>query len=135
MGIDDLKPLYKHPDLLVAPCDLGHGVFAGAPIPAETTLEECHHLRLGKDECNGLIDDYVFGLEPYEDQPEDEEYYSLPLGWGSIYNHCENSNTAYWHDQERDLIIFYTTREIAAGEQLFINYGRDWWESRDLEPS
>lgn len=128
-------PLYKHPDLLVAPCDMGHGVFAGALIPAETTLEECRYLRLNEAECVGILDDYVFGLEPDDDHPEDNEYYSLPLGWGSMYNHSENNNTAYWHDQKRDLIIFYTTRDVSRGEQLFINYGRDWWDSRDLHPA
>ena len=57
------------------------------------------------------------------------------MGWGSIYNHSEDNNTAYWHDQDRDLIIFYTTRKVAKGEQLFINYGREWWDSRDLKPN
>ena len=119
MPKNNRKPLYKHPDLMVAPCEMGHGVFAGADIPAETTLEECHHLRLSREECNGILDDYVFGLEPDDNQSENEEYYSLPLGWGSIYNHSEKCNTAYWHDQDRDLIIFYTTRKVARGRTAF----------------
>ncbi len=130
------KALYRHPDLVVAPCELGHGVFATENIPAETTLEECHHLRIKAEDCSGIIDDYVYGLESGHNPSEEaSEYYSLPLGLGSIFNHAEEHNTAYWHDTERDLIVFYTIKDVAAGEQLFINYGKDWWDTRDRTPA
>lgn len=130
-----LKPLFKHPALLVAPCEFGHGVFVSDPIPAHTTLEECHHLRITDNECGGILDDYVFGLEPDTNETETESvYYSLPLGWGCIYNHAEEHNTDYWHDADRDLIIFYTIKDVAAGDQLFVNYGREWWETREMTP-
>lgn len=127
--------LFKHPHLVIAPCRFGHGVFAVERIPADTTVEECPHLRIRKAECSGIIDDYVFGLdEDTTESEEDEACYSLPLGWGSLLNHDDAPNIEYWHDQERDLIIFYTTREIAPGEQLFIDYGKAWWQTRDLLP-
>lgn len=129
------QPLFKHPDLVVAPCEFGHGVFAAAGIPAHTTLEECHHLRIPSEDCQGILDDYVFGLEPEADATEAaSEYYSLPLGWGCIYNHSDTPNTAYWHDADRDLIVFHTIRPVRAGEQLFVNYGREWWETREMKP-
>ena len=129
------QPLYRHPNLVVAPCEFGYGVFATKRIPAETTLEECHHLRIKKEDCSGIIDDYVYGLEPDEDDSDGEsKYYSLPLGWGSIYNHAYQHNTEYWHDTDRDLIVFHTVRDVTAGEQLFINYGEPWWDTRELEP-
>jgi uncharacterized protein len=129
------KALFRHPDLVVAPCEFGHGVFATENIPAETTLEECHHLRIKAEDCSGVVDDYVYGLESAHNPAEEaSEYYSLPLGWGSIFNHAEEHNTAYWHDTERDLIVFYTIKDVAAGEQLFINYGKDWWETRERTP-
>jgi SET domain-containing protein len=131
------RALFRHPNVVVAPCKFGHGVFATDHIPAETTLEECHHIRIKEEDCSGIIDDYVYGLEaeePKNDAQETPTYYSLPLGIGSIFNHAREHNTAYWHDTERDLIIFYTIRDISAGEQLFINYGNDWWETREREP-
>jgi len=128
-----LEPLYKHPDLVVAPCEFGQGVFTTEPIPPNTTLEECHHLRLQSDECEGLLSDYVYGLE--NDEKDDVEYFSLPLGYGSIFNHADNHNTEYWHDVHRDLIVFYTIKDVAAGEQLFVNYGKEWWETREMQPS
>ncbi len=129
------KPLFKHDHLVVAPSNFGHGVFATEHIPADTTLEECHHLRIKKEDCSGIIDDYVYGLEPEHDNSEEaSEYYSLPLGWGSIFNHADDHNTEYWHDTERDLIVFYTIKDVSAGEQLFVNYGKLWWETRDRAP-
>jgi SET domain-containing protein len=129
------QALFRHPDLVVAPCEFGHGVFATKNIPAETTLEECHHLRIKEQDCSGIIDDYVYGLESGNNNPEEtSEYYSLPLGLGSIFNHSEEHNTEYWHDTERDLIVFYAIKDVAAGEQLFINYGKDWWETRERSP-
>lgn len=129
------QALFRHPDLVVAPCQFGRGVFATKPIPADTTLEECHHLRIREQDCSGIIDDYVYGLETnLDDSEEASEYYSLPLGWGCIFNHAEAHNTEYWHDTDRDLIVFYTIKDVSAGEQLFINYGKDWWETRERTP-
>jgi hypothetical protein len=125
------KALFRHPDLVVAPCEFGHGVFATEYIPAHTTLEECHHLRIGEEECLGIINDYVYGLDPeHDDSGEASECYSLPLGCGSIFNHAGEHNTEYWHDTERDLIVFHTIKDVSAGEQLFINYGKAWWDTR-----
>ena len=129
------QALFKHPHLFVAPSKFGHGVFASEFIPADTTLEECHHLRIRKEDCSGIIDDYVYSLgSDQEDSEEDSEYYSLPLGWGSIFNHADEHNTEYWHDTERDLIVFHTIKDVSAGGQLFINYGKDWWETRECTP-
>ena len=127
--------LFRHTAMVVAPSKFGHGVFATQDIPAGTTLEECHHLRIKKEECVGIINDYVYALEADSgDSKEDSEDYSLPLGCGSIFNHADDHNTEYWHDTERDLIVFHTIKKVSAGEQLFVNYGNDWWETRELTP-
>lgn len=129
------KLLFRHPALFVAPSKFGHGVFATEDIPPDTILEECHHLRIKKEDCSGILNDYVYSLEPDQnDFKEDSEYYSLPLGCGSIFNHADDHNTEYWHDTERDLIVFHTVKEVSAGEELFINYGNAWWETRELSP-
>ena len=126
-------PLYKHPDIVISACDFGHGIFTTAAIPANTTLEECPYLRIPADECAATLDDYVFNLESAEDNG-DSDIYSLVLGWGSLFNHADNHNTEYWHDTDRDLIVFHTIKAVAAGRQLFVNYGQEWWASRELMP-
>ena len=127
------KQLYRHPAIVIATCAFGHGIFTTRALPPDTTLEECPYLRINADECAGSLDDYVFNLEPSEEDG-DREVYSLVLGWGSLFNHSYAHNTEYWHDTDRDLIIFHTVKKVAAGKQLFVNYGKDWWESRDLVP-
>lgn len=128
-----LQPLYRHPDIVISPCAFGHGIFTTAFLPADTTLEECPYLRIPADECAATLDDYVFNLETAEETGS-QDVYSLVLGWGSLFNHANRHNTEYWHDTDRDLIVFHTIREVPAGSQLFVNYGRDWWASRELMP-
>ncbi|PIE66645.1 MAG: SET domain-containing protein-lysine N-methyltransferase [Deltaproteobacteria bacterium] len=127
------KPLYRHPHIIISPCAFGHGVFTTRSIPADTTLEECPYLRIDADECAGSLDDYVFNLES-ADENGGTEVYSLVLGWGSLFNHSYQHNTEYWHDTDRDLIVFHTIRKVPAGKQLFVNYGSEWWDSRELKP-
>ena len=126
-------PLYRHPDIVLSPCEYGHGVFTKHALPADTTLEECPYLRINANECAGVLDDYVFNLETAEENGVGDVY-SLVLGWGSLFNHANVHNTEYWHDTERDLIIFHTIKKVAAGDQLFVNYGNAWWKSRELKP-
>ena len=127
------KRLFRHPNIVISPCDYGHGIFTTTSIPADTTLEECPYLRIKADECAGTLDDYVFNLESEEDNG-DTAYYSLVLGWGSLFNHSYDHNTEYWHDTDRDLIVFHTIKKVSAGDQLFVNYGKEWWDSRALTP-
>jgi len=127
------KPLLRHPKIVISPCVFGHGIFTTTFIPADTTLEECPYLRIKAGECAASLDDYVFNLESSEDNG-DSDYYSLVLGWGSLFNHSFDHNTEYWHDTDRDLIVFHTIKAVAAGKQLFVNYGKEWWDSRELAP-
>jgi len=30
--------------------------------------------------------------------------------------------------------VFHTIKSVNAGKQLFVNYGKEWWESRELAP-
>ena len=127
------EALFRHPHVVISPCNFGHGIFTTRSIAADTTLEECPYLRINADECAGTLDDYVFNLETAEENGE-SDVYSLVLGWGSLFNHSEEHNTEYWHDTDRDLIVFYTIKKVTAGKQLFVNYGKDWWASRELTP-
>jgi hypothetical protein len=94
------KPLFRHPGIVITPCDFGHGIFTTTSIPADTTLEECPYLRISANECGDSLDDYVFNLETAEENGE-LEIYSLVLGWGSLFNHSYDHNTEYWHDTDR----------------------------------
>jgi hypothetical protein len=126
------KKLFKHPDIVVSTCKFGHGVFTKKKIPADTTLEECPFLRIKTDECTGILDDYVFNVD--DGDKKDSSCYILVLGWGSLFNHSNTHNVEYWHDTDRDLIVFHTVKDVPADRQLFVNYGTEWWDTRELMP-
>jgi SET domain-containing protein len=57
----------------------------------------------------------------------------LFLGYGMLYNHSPEPNVQYvQHDAET--IAFIALRDIEPGEELRIDYGAEWWETRGLEP-
>ena len=102
----------------------GRGVIATEDIAKGETIEVCPVLELTAEEANGVLTDYIVGLG------DDVEGSALMLGYGSLYNHSDEPNAEYLHEAD-DAYSFVATRDIAAGEQVTISYGEDWWETRD----
>jgi SET domain-containing protein len=105
----------------------GRGVIATADIATGETIELCPVLELGKGDASGLLDDYVMSLG------DDSDGAALVLGYGSLYNHSEEPNAEYVHEAD-DAYSFVALRDIAAGEEVTISYGEEWWATRDLDP-
>jgi SET domain-containing protein len=55
----------------------------------------------------------------------DSKTHALALGYGSLFNHENPANLRYTPDQENQTMRFFAVREIAAGEELTINYNAD----------
>jgi SET domain-containing protein len=103
----------------------GRGVFARCDIPAETIIERVPVLLIPKSQVFGhssiaknaaRISWYVFDWIGGK-----EKCVALALGCGSIYNHSETPNARYVSDPP-DVMEFVAMRDIAAGEEIFINY-------------
>ena len=103
----------------------GRGVFTTLPIAADTVVEVAPVIvmsaadRLLLDQT--LLHDYIF-----EWQPDGRHLCCMALGWVPIYNHSNYSNCEYVMDYDTDTIVITTMRNIAAGEELTINYTGDW---------
>jgi uncharacterized protein len=106
----------------------GRGVVAATDISKGETIETCPVLVLGEGDASGILDDYVVSLG------DEVEGTALMLGYGSLYNHSEEPNAEYLWEAD-DVYSFVALRDIAAGEEITITYGEDWWETRDEEPS
>lgn len=104
----------------------GYGVFADGDIHAGDVIEECHMLLM--DDSNAAIDNYIFGVGHTKLNAK----YALPFGYGAIYNHADIPNTRYIIDEEHSLLIFCADRFIRAGEEILVNYGADWFSSREI---
>jgi hypothetical protein len=52
----------------------------------------------------------------------------LMLGYGSLYNHSDDPNAEVWWGA-CETFIMESLKDIKAGEEIFIDYGSDYWEA------
>lgn len=103
-----------------------YGVFATEDIPAGAVIEECPLLSFPADAYPNAAMNHVF------QSGEDDDRVILLLGYGSLYNHSGDNNADYFYDETHDLVYFESIRPIAAGEEILISYGDDWFQSRKI---
>ena len=108
-----------HPDLYLKPSPLGgRGVFTSSPIEADSIVELSPVIVLSETDRNLIhtthLHDYYFLW--------DGEGAAIALGYGSLYNHSAAHNLDYELDYDFEQIRFKSLRDIAAGEELLIDY-------------
>ena len=113
------------PFLFVAPAAaMGRGVFTEEPIAAGTVVEIAPVIVMsGADRVHldkTLLHDYIF------EWGDNQESCCMALGYVPLYNHAYTSNCDYEMDFDAATITITTMRDIAAGEELFINYNGEW---------
>jgi hypothetical protein len=104
---------------------MGRGVFAGRPFRAGELLEVCPVLVLPAGTpptALGRLDAYVFKWA--------DDALAIALGYGSLYNHSTDPNAVFSYRFGRDEVVFRAVRGVAAGEQIFIDYG---WAATDYD--
>lgn len=98
---------------------MGRGVFATQDIPANTTIHLADYIKVPEEEVNNTptFAKYVFQYS--------KKYSALSLGVGSLFNHSDNPNAEVCFSKvgEREVMEFYSVKDIKAGEQIFISYG------------
>ncbi len=127
---------------MILPCltiahssDRGRGVFTAEPIAKGTVVEISPVLVLGPDDRQKveqtLLFDYIF------EWGNEYKGACVALGYLSLYNHSYNANCLYEMDFEQEIIRITSVKEIAAGEELFINYNAEpddekpiWFEAK-----
>lgn len=119
------------PILAIAPSDgRGRGVFSTALIPAGTVVEVSPVLVLTERERalveQTMLYDYIFAWG------DEGRQACVALGYLSVYNHSADANCDYEMDYDERLITIRTIKDIAAGEELFINYDENgvWFDSK-----
>jgi hypothetical protein len=114
----------------------GRGVFAVVDIASGTVIERAPVLLLPKSQVFGDSDVarrmahlswYVFEWTGITKR----EYVALALGYGSIYNHSYTPNAGYTRVPP-DMLEFTAGRDIAAGEEILINYHGAADDPRDV---
>jgi uncharacterized protein len=109
----------------------GRGMFALEDIPAYQIIETAPVIVMSADERKlldqTLLHDYIF-----EWTPDGQQQCIMALGNVPIYNHSYASNAEYAMDYESQSISIQSVRDIAAGEEITINYNGDWNDEKPL---
>lgn len=109
---------------------MGRGVFTSSTISAGTIIEISPVIVMSAEERKLLdqtrLHDYIFEWGEKKDQC------CMAMGYIAVYNHSSESNCEYEMDYEQQSISIKTVRDIAAGEELFINYNGDWNDSKPV---
>jgi uncharacterized protein len=104
----------------------GRGVFATRRFAKGDVIETCPTVQVADAEVKGTLRDYVFASIEERDS-------ALALGYGMLYNHSPDPNVEYVQD-EPTTIIFLALRTVRPGDELTIDYGEEWWETRGRTP-
>lgn len=115
----------------------GRGVFCRRPLRQDELIESCPVLFLPPEDyavaTSSRLADYFFNFS------REEGSLALALGFGSLYNHAENSNALYYLDRESFTMHYYAIRDIPAHTEICVNYSgepgkdyRQWFESRNI---
>ena len=105
----------------------GRGVFATRRFVKGELVESCPTVEVPDSEVTGRLGDYVYLSVRNRDV-------LLVLGYGMLYNHSENPNVEYVQE-DPGTIEFLALRAVKPGDELMIDYGEEWWETRGLKPT
>ena len=126
--IDDYKSTVIEYDKFIVKESLipnsGRGVFSNKDFKKGEIVEICPLISDKKENINkSIIKDYTF-----KNKFKDEEV--IVFGLCSLYNHSDNNNI--YHDQDgKGNMVYKAVRDIKKGEELYVNYGSNYWNSRN----
>lgn len=101
------------------------GVFAVDHIEEGEVVEVAPLLLVKKSDVqNTPVMDYVFKIT--------DDQYAIAFGYASMYNHRNQPSVTWKIDEDKKEIKFTAIRDIASGEEIFISYGKAYWQTRDI---
>jgi SET domain-containing protein len=101
----------------------GYGVFAEKTIQKGELIEQCYIL-LSRGGDRGL-EDFYFNAKGKN---------AIFTGYGSIYNHTDDPNAHYTININKRIATIKAARIIRKGEEIFVDYGNQWFSSRGWKP-
>ncbi len=104
------------------------GGFAGKDIRRGGIIEECPYIE---SEAEGKHPEAILS---YLFAGQKKGTTMFILGYGAIYNHSDQSNAEYYFNDVKNVVVFTAKRNLKKGEEIFVDYGRDYWSSRKKNP-
>lgn len=106
-------------------------MFTRNPIHEGVTIEVSPVIVMSNKERKlldqTLLHDYIFEWEP-----NGQKLCCMAQGYISVYNHSDHSNCEHFMDYEQKTMSIKTIRDIAADEELTINYNGVWDNKEDV---
>lgn len=108
----------------------GRGAHALEAIAEGEVIERCPALEVGEGDVGGELVNYVF-------YGNTEGSRLVVMGYGMLFNHSFEPNVAYYLEETKSgpELVLYALRPISRGEELYYNYGKEWWETRGQSAS
>lgn len=88
-------------------------------IVRDSVIEICPIIVIPGEQAREIVRGYVL-YEYYFEWKKDS--IAIALGYGSLYNHSEHPNAKFEPDYKNQYIIFKSTKEIPAGEEILVDY-------------
>ena len=104
------------------------GMFATKHYKKDEIIENCPTLQVSEDDINypNKINDYVF-------ESNIEGDVLIPLGYCGLMNHSEERQNATWTiSPTNEFIHMEVVRDIEPGEEIYVSYGKDYWDERAI---
>lgn len=70
------------------------------------------------------LKDYIFEID------KNKQTFGIVLGYGSLYGHSNTPNVTFAYNKQNKQMYFIAERFVKAGEELTINYGKEYWDER-----
>ena len=104
----------------------GLGVFATKDISPNEIVEECPVIIVDEAgehrENTTTLFDRKFSWNKKQS--------AIALGYGSLYNHSKKFSAEFFLDHKNNLIKIAATKPILAGEEILIDYGKNYFNYR-----
>jgi SET domain-containing protein len=127
----DKNVYYRNPKIEIRNSKIhGVGMFATKAIKKNEVLEEDPFIILKGDwhKIPRLLQEYIFGWT--KDMDDAKSKAALVFGTGAIYNSSPKPNADWLTDARKKRFVYYAYENIKAGEEIMIDYGPEYWESR-----
>jgi len=127
----DKNVYYRNPKIEVRNSKIhGVGMFATKTIKKNEVLEEDPFIILKGNwhKIPRLLQEYIFGWT--KDMDDAKSKAALVFGTGAIYNSSPKPNADWLTDARKKRFVYYAYENIKAGEEIMIDYGPEYWESR-----
>ena len=103
------------------------GLFASRDYKEGDLIENCPTLMVSIDYINypNKINDYVF-------ESNVDDHVLIPFGYCGLINHSDSMQNCSWViSSDNSTIRMYAVKDIKYGEELYTNYGNEYWNDRD----